>query len=354
MQEITTALQLAAAGLALSWLIAIAVKGLRGSLYLSWAAFCASMAMVGLGGALGNQIGTLELVLMAGGSAGCGTAWLFTRALFRERRAIEWPHIGVVLLIMAPSIFARILWGFDAAAVIGQERVDAITEGAFGAQTLFSSTILVLSFFEIFRGWTRSYTTAEKRLRIVYGAAFAGSVLICTAWADYAAETVRVLTTSSCALLLLAVGSYAVWHRSRSPLRARDPLALDPDETALARRIETLVRSESLFLEPELKVADLAARLREPEYKVSKAIANALGFPNFNQFINGFRIDHASRLLTDPAQQHTPVLTIALDSGFGSPGPFNRAFKARHGVTPRAFRQARLQGTNDGEFAPAQ
>jgi AraC-like DNA-binding protein len=37
-----------------------------------------------------------------------------------------------------------------------------------------------------------------------------------------------------------------------------------------------------------------------------------------------------------------PILTIALDAGFQSLGPFNRAFKAHAGVTPSEFRRDRL------------
>jgi AraC-like DNA-binding protein len=37
------------------------------------------------------------------------------------------------------------------------------------------------------------------------------------------------------------------------------------------------------------------------------------------------------------------VLTIALDCGYGSIGPFNRAFKARFGVTPSQFRELRAK-----------
>ncbi len=46
------------------------------------------------------------------------------------------------------------------------------------------------------------------------------------------------------------------------------------------------------------------------------------------------------------AQLHAPdsadlsILEIALDSGFASIGPFNRAFKEMTGQTPRAFRAA--------------
>jgi AraC-like DNA-binding protein len=43
-----------------------------------------------------------------------------------------------------------------------------------------------------------------------------------------------------------------------------------------------------------------------------------------------------------------PVLTIALDLGFGSIGPFNRAFKDATGMTPTEFRRAHLGGGAEG------
>ena len=94
---------------------------------------------------------------------------------------------------------------------------------------------------------------------------------------------------------------------------------------------------EGAYAQPDLKVADLARRLGEAEYKVSRSIAD-LGFRNFNQMANRFRIEEARRRLADPALRRLPILTIAYDCGFGSIGPFNRAFKAETGQTPQAFR----------------
>lgn len=53
---------------------------------------------------------------------------------------------------------------------------------------------------------------------------------------------------------------------------------------------------------------------------------------------NRFRIEEAKRRLADPALRRLPILTIAYDCGFGSIGPFNRAFKAETGLTPLEFR----------------
>ena len=45
-----------------------------------------------------------------------------------------------------------------------------------------------------------------------------------------------------------------------------------------------------------------------------------------------------SETFRDPAQARSSISTIAYELGFGSLGPFNRAFKDATGVTPTAWR----------------
>ena len=47
-----------------------------------------------------------------------------------------------------------------------------------------------------------------------------------------------------------------------------------------------------------------------------------------------------------------PVLTIALDAGFSSLGPFNRAFKAETGATPSEYRRLNLGKGDDSGVGP--
>ena len=63
-----------------------------------------------------------------------------------------------------------------------------------------------------------------------------------------------------------------------------------------------------------------------------------LGYRNFSDFLNRYRIEEATRRLCDPAEAGLPVLTIAMDAGFRSLAPFNRSFKERYQVTPSAYR----------------
>jgi AraC-like DNA-binding protein len=67
-----------------------------------------------------------------------------------------------------------------------------------------------------------------------------------------------------------------------------------------------------------------------------------LGYRNFNAFLNRYRIDDAKAALSDPSHRDVQVLTIAMDAGFQSIGPFNRAFKADTGMTPTEFRRHAL------------
>ena len=91
-----------------------------------------------------------------------------------------------------------------------------------------------------------------------------------------------------------------------------------------------------------LTVASLAARLGVPEYRLRRVINQRLGHRNFNAYVNGFRLDETRAALADPAKRDRPVLSIALDAGFQSIGPFNRAFKAATGLTPTEFRRGKL------------
>jgi AraC-like DNA-binding protein len=81
-----------------------------------------------------------------------------------------------------------------------------------------------------------------------------------------------------------------------------------------------------------------------PEYRLRGLINDGLGHRNFNAFLNRYRLDDAKAALADPHQAEVPVLTIALDAGFQSLAPFNRAFKADTGLTPTEFRRRAAAG----------
>ena len=119
------------------------------------------------------------------------------------------------------------------------------------------------------------------------------------------------------------------------------PLAVvraDSAETALARRVSEAMAAGELWKREGLGIGTLARELGTQEYLLRRAINRHLGYRNFNDFLHDYRLREAARRLADRREAHLPVLTIGLDCGYGSIGPFNRAFKARFGVTPSRYR----------------
>jgi len=128
---------------------------------------------------------------------------------------------------------------------------------------------------------------------------------------------------------------------SSAPIRNSNQPEVEPQ---LLNRLERLMTVERAYRREGLTIGALAALASLPEYRLRQVINEGLGYRNFNAFLNRYRIEEVKAALADPDQKDVPVLTIAMDAGFQSLGPFNRAFKAETGVTPTEFRrQALLQ-----------
>ena len=130
------------------------------------------------------------------------------------------------------------------------------------------------------------------------------------------------------------------------------PVAVDDgQERALLEPLRRLMEEEKVYREEGLGIAALAAKLALPEYRLRRLINQRLGHRNFSSFVNGYRLADAMAALADRSQAEVPVVTIALDAGFQSLGPFNRAFKAHTGMTPTDYR--RRQGGDGTRPTPA-
>lgn len=124
-----------------------------------------------------------------------------------------------------------------------------------------------------------------------------------------------------------------------APEGGSDSTAPRPSEDApVLARLHALMEGEKLYRDAELSVGSLAARAAVPEYALRRLINERLGYRNFAAYVNDFRLREVEGRLRDPQWTRRPILTLALEAGFGSIGPFNRAFRERYGMTPTEFR----------------
>lgn len=97
-----------------------------------------------------------------------------------------------------------------------------------------------------------------------------------------------------------------------------------------------LMKKEQPFLDPALKLSDLAGRLGIPAHHLSQVLNEGMA-TNFYDFVNAYRVEAVKRRLKDDKYSHYNILAIGLDCGFTNKTTFNRTFKKRTGLTPSAF-----------------
>ncbi|PCH63490.1 MAG: hypothetical protein COC19_00970 [SAR86 cluster bacterium] len=124
----------------------------------------------------------------------------------------------------------------------------------------------------------------------------------------------------------------------------RHPTLRKTEETS--RLIEALrlqMVEHKAYRNPGFTVRDLAVSLEIPEYKLRQVINQQMGFRNFNQYLNSYRIEEAEQRLIS---EDVAVLTISLDLGYKSLSSFNRIFRQVHGMTPTEFRSLKYMSVD--------
>lgn len=115
----------------------------------------------------------------------------------------------------------------------------------------------------------------------------------------------------------------------------------DRDKATYSRLLEVM-QQDKVFVRHGFSIGDLATELEIPPHQLRKLINQSMGYRNFSSFLNKYRIAEVKQALSDPDKARTPILTLAMEAGFSSLAPFNRAFRASEGVTPTDFRNQAL------------
>jgi AraC-like DNA-binding protein len=116
------------------------------------------------------------------------------------------------------------------------------------------------------------------------------------------------------------------------------------EDPLLNAKLQSLMEDKKIYKKEGLTIGELAELMNEQEYRLRKLINGQLGFRNFNDFLNQYRVNDACETLSDPAEARKTILEIAYALGYQSIGPFNKAFKDLKGLTPTAYRKNQADG----------
>ncbi|MEH6549026.1 MAG: helix-turn-helix domain-containing protein [Pseudomonadales bacterium] len=274
-----------------------------------------------------------------------GLFWLFSASLFDDNFVLRRWKIALVALTIALPELDRFL------GYVGVNGSDALL---LWLPQALEFVLLALALSEVARYWQVDLVQSRRRLRLWFAAVvglylffliflrelvFDGSAGF--AVVQYASAAILLLLINH---LLLRVSAGLLFEEGRLTITSTP--AVVPEECSedpvLDKTLEslTVLMEQGYYREMSLTIGKLAQELALPEYKLRQLINSQLGYRNFNDYLNRYRIEEAAVRLRDPAQRQLPILTIAMDCGFRSLSSFNKSFRDTHTMTPTAWRKS--------------
>lgn len=266
--------------------------------------------------------------------------WLFALSLFQKDFTLKARHWLVGVVYVLPILLFQ----------LGQYGV--LNRFPFWWVVMVDIMSIALMAHLIFETlWGRSDDLQEKRrssrVHFVIVIAF---VAVSTALSEiiFSGELRPYLWTAKAFTIWVGILWACYWLFNISPAtlefeerrdQAIDPLQLSAQDEALRNKLDLEVRGNRAYLEAGLSISTLARRLHVTPHRLRALINTSLEFENFSTYINTYRIAAIKTVFADRQNDHLPILTVALEYGFNSLSPFNRAFKSIEGMTPSEYRK---------------
>lgn len=278
--------------------------------------------------------------------------WLAARGLFDDGFAFTAPLLGAAFGMFALGLAANVPRMDAAMAHLPDPGPGWI--GQLHAAAMLGFTAAAL--WEVARGWRDDLVEPRRVARrwVALGIGLYAAVALIVELAVRGRSVGALLPALhvlgiGCVALALAVLvarrslDVILGLRPADPLPETAPVAPSTPPAAPGRASPALARLTQAMAEQHayrregLTLAALAQALDLREGALRSLINQELGYRNFNDFLHHYRLQDAAARLTS---EDLPILSIALECGYGSIGPFNRAFRQRFGMTPTEYRAA--------------
>jgi AraC-like DNA-binding protein len=279
-----------------------------------------------------------QLMLSLGAGATPGMFWLFARAWFDDENRLSRGAIALVALSIFNVALLQLTFAEKPPLFYASAILFRIGMLAFGGAGLWIA----------WRGRTDDLIESRRKLRPLIIAVVGGYVVLVgiaemivfndfgPRWFMQAVGSSVVFVTLACCAAMFGLRQTDLFGPSVAPAKSTSPKIATDDP--LVPKLLHHMKAELPHRDETLSISKLAAQLGEQEYRLRRTINQQMGHRNFASFLNGYRLSEVKAALADPTQKAVPIITIALDAGFGSLGPFNRAFREGEGMTPSEFR----------------
>lgn len=286
--------------------------------------------------AIQQIVGPVELLLWLIQIGGAGYFWLFAVTLFEDRR------LG--LASAAPAVALTVI------GLLGHYGPRSIASAVWTVHNLVGLLLALHALVVIVQSGRNDLVEARRRLRVPFLVLIASFSIVLSvaqigqnlginaAWYEFANASIQALLGIAGVAVLLEARSTLFGVAGGGRSAPVEPTPIDDSQIWLDR-LNQVMEVDALWRREGLTIGDLATAVGLPEHRLRRLINDQLGHRNFASFVNQRRIDEAKKVLSNPGSAARTVASIAFDLGFGSLGPFNRAFRDETGVTPTEYRR---------------
>jgi AraC-like DNA-binding protein len=277
------------------------------------------------------------------GNALPGVFWLVSLSVFSDHVVLKrWQYALASLTLIVPlsSKIMQLVFSFDLSSY---EALYGLTKyGALLLELVLISHALVISAQQ----WRDDLVQERRYIRggvITVSALYIFLVIIFEQIFKLQWAGLYLLQSVMAASLVISINFFLFRLRNSSLFETVIdnviPISqIKKPSKELAGIIKAMVE-EKLYQTDGITISSFAKHLSIHEYKLRQLINGELNYRNFNDFLNFYRIKEVSEKLVQKDFIQTPVLTLALESGFRSLSSFNKAFKETHSITPTQYRK---------------
>ncbi len=299
----------------------------------------------------------LQAFLLFGCLANPLLFWLLARSIFEDGFRLDWPYALLLVAIEVVGFWYAFGLHTPEFSATPRSLIATIVGGLLQASGI---AFVIAALVTAYRGRAPDLVESRREFRIRF-VTIAGGYMVFVIVVEVFLRGVAphpVASVFHAAVILAIVFYFAnslfalkinlLFEPAQLSLPAT---ALDVAERMLLEKLDATVANQA-FLQDGLTIGQLASQLGAQEHRLRRLINAKMGFRNFNDFLNHHRIRVACRQLADPALVRIPVLTLAMKLGYGSIGPFNRAFKQSTGLTPTEFRRQKFDQSANTSAEP--
>lgn len=303
----------------------------------------------GSGYVLGEIFNTLpdesiiQWIAFITGNALPGVFWLVSLSVFSDHVVLKrWQYALASLTLLVP-LFAKLVqlvFSFD---LSHYETFYGLTKyGGLLLELALISHALIISAQQ----WRDDLVQERRYIRggvITVSALYIFLVIIFEQMFKLQWAGLYLLQSIMAALLIISINFFLFRLRNSSLfVTVSDNVTPVAQTKKPSKELADIVKAmveEKLYQTDGITISSFAKHLSIHEYKLRQLINGELNYRNFNDFLNFYRIKEVSEKLVQAEFIQTPVLTLALESGFRSLSSFNKAFKETHNITPTQYRK---------------